>query len=854
MAVNLSQETPNYVEQFRSLQQRGGFPPGLPITAHHFEPSQLLLQTKWTDLLEDRKEPAAFTVPRSYSPPPVVDSSSMFRGRLSYHTNDVNGARHPSDEVLTDRRDSAGTNSNVSSASAASHKDPEDAESSKVDGNVPTTSSNIEEEGEGPDFTMSIPSPKSEASFHSSMDGEEAYENKRQKATSYNNLLQQQLMARRNTLLNFRLTRREGGGSDAEAEHTSTSHSPGSSRSDELSGMLPDEVAPGQLLCCEFCNFTNTSRFHFNSHMNTHCVHRCYIPDCNYSTRTEGRLRRHVKNHHASDPNDGETSMDDGKGRGKKNSDDVDDQGNQSLTKANATPAKQKSWRCKQCADFIATNKNDYYDHQRTHIKVEKLLSCPLDGCRFVTEYKHHLEYHVRNHQGSKPFKCSQPNCTYTCVNKSMLNSHMKSHSSHYQFQCDCGYVTKYCHSLKLHLKKYKHTAKNVGSEASQLSMAGSPQPPQILTSSALVSSLVGDEASGKQKKRRNSRKNINQEPSPPTSSRISPHPFQGFHPMAMRPNVPVSMSMGDGAGPGGPVQMPPGFAYGMYGPGGAISPFHAASIYNNLLLSAAAANGLMPSMPMNRFVRPPHISPEPEVNVKRESPSPSESDAQQEQPRNYTINNGIKKESSALRMFPSMSLNTDRQLAREVTVASPLDLSGGKENGSDRHSESPRSDGSSNPAGAAVSSRSRRRKGPAFKLEAAVRQRLQDNLAGEEEDDSEMKETCTVVQPESPEAFNQSSLCHENDVGDGWVKVSPSKRVYAASPSSVIKPLVNGAKRGRRELLCEYCAMSFEDSSMFAMHMGLHGSPQDPFTCVCGHSAEDKVSFFQHIAKAPHY
>jgi hypothetical protein len=32
------------------------------------------------------------------------------------------------------------------------------------------------------------------------------------------------------------------------------------------------------------------------------------------------------------------------------------------------------------------------------HIKPEKLLFCPK--CIFVTEYKHHLEYHLRNHYG----------------------------------------------------------------------------------------------------------------------------------------------------------------------------------------------------------------------------------------------------------------------------------------------------------------------------------------------------------------------------------------------------------------------------------------------------------------------
>lgn len=57
---------------------------------------------------------------------------------------------------------------------------------------------------------------------------------------------------------------------------------------------------------------------------------------------------------------------------------------------------------------------------------------------------------------GSKPFHCKK--CAYSCVNKSMLNSHMKSHTNIYQFRCrDCTYATKYCHSLKLHLRKYNH-------------------------------------------------------------------------------------------------------------------------------------------------------------------------------------------------------------------------------------------------------------------------------------------------------------------------------------------------------------------------------------------------------------
>lgn len=101
---------------------------------------------------------------------------------------------------------------------------------------------------------------------------------------------------------------------------------------------------------------------------------------------------------------------------------------------------------------FISQEK--FWEHCRTHIKENKLLQCP--HCVFVTEHKHHLEYHISNHFGSKPFKCGK--CNYSCVNKSMLNSHMKSHTKIYPYRCaDCTYATKYSHSLKLHLKKYNH-------------------------------------------------------------------------------------------------------------------------------------------------------------------------------------------------------------------------------------------------------------------------------------------------------------------------------------------------------------------------------------------------------------
>lgn len=132
---------------------------------------------------------------------------------------------------------------------------------------------------------------------------------------------------------------------------------------------------------------------------------------------------------------------------------------------------KVKTFKCKQC-DFVAVTKKSFWEHTREHIKPEKMLKCLK--CPFVTEYKHHLEYHLRNHDGSKPFQCSK--CTYTCVNKSMLNSHLKSHSNVYQYRCcDCNYAAKYCHSLKLHLRKYDHKPAVV------LNQDGSPNPLPII-------------------------------------------------------------------------------------------------------------------------------------------------------------------------------------------------------------------------------------------------------------------------------------------------------------------------------------------------------------------------------------
>ena len=48
---------------------------------------------------------------------------------------------------------------------------------------------------------------------------------------------------------------------------------------------------------CPICGFSSASKFHFNSHMNTHTDHQCTM--CDYTARTEGRLKRHMKESHS---------------------------------------------------------------------------------------------------------------------------------------------------------------------------------------------------------------------------------------------------------------------------------------------------------------------------------------------------------------------------------------------------------------------------------------------------------------------------------------------------------------------------------------------------------------------------
>lgn len=97
-------------------------------------------------------------------------------------------------------------------------------------------------------------------------------------------------------------------GAERESCNSNSNNSNGASRNNRTFFRAPGLEAPNmsvisaatgcdsKMRVCPVCGFTCSSKFHYNSHMNTHGDHQCTM--CNYTSRTEGRLRKHMKDSH----------------------------------------------------------------------------------------------------------------------------------------------------------------------------------------------------------------------------------------------------------------------------------------------------------------------------------------------------------------------------------------------------------------------------------------------------------------------------------------------------------------------------------------------------------------------------
>lgn len=576
-------------------------------------------------------------------------------------------------------------------------------------------------------------------------------------------------------------------------------------------------------------------------HLSTHYSERCTL--CDFTGQNSQDLRNHLQDvHNISDIEDLSDPQDN-------NSDYQDD--DETPTKR----GKSKSFKCKQC-NYVTTTKLDFWEHSKGHIKAEKLLTCPK--CPFVTEYKHHLEYHLRNHFGSKPFKCTK--CSYSCVNKSMLNSHLKSHSNVYQYRCsDCAYATKYCHSLKLHLRKYQHKPAMV------LNADGSPNPLPIID---VYGTRRGPKQKSQVKVDETEDKSIFLDIRVPTTDKNIPNLPGGV----IVPNAPH------------------------------ISPQSPSSLYslNNNDIKEESQNGLSPKLYFCSICEFQTIAPE----ILRQHVFLHAAETNLAQI--FKTNNNLQDQNAMKDYFHNVFNQTDQTSFLDARSDSPLSLVSPKLNSPEtKQTASPldlskqdncESENDTSQEGREEenlikkienTSTKHRRKGKAYKLE-----RLNDRCDSSPEeffssttttDEDSFKIKIPDYRIKSPENDGKEKREEEeedevgeeedeDDIEDGEkndkeklmnMKTEESVKDITSCPKKVkLKPDEKNEKpheeiqlteNGKNLHCCGYCEIAFKDIIMYTMHMGYHGY-QDPFTCnMCGQITLDKVSFFLHIARSSH-
>ena len=487
---------------------------------------------------------------------------------------------------------------------------------------------------------------------------------------------------------------------------------------------------------------------------------------------------------------------------------------------------------------------------------------------------------------GTKPFRCS--NCNYSCVNKSMLNSHMKSHTNVYQYRCaDCTYATKYCHSLKLHLKKYGHKPAMV------LNNDGSPNPLPVID-------VYGN--------KRGPKKNGSTEPQ--TASSLFP---------TLPPNFPTNLP-----------NFPPGFPNFL-----GLSQLHQ-------LQSQFGSQPKVAQVPPFRLEDPdkdkedrgvsPPMMDEPEMKLRCEKCEFSTSSP--EVHKNHMLLHASSERGALHRLLTSplqnkthheQDLTFSPSRKRTASPISPRQPLPARPVFMERP-ESPTTTTTTSPMDyfnkIAIANPLLQGLVPNPAIKALMEQRKRENSLSSSPDslrnDSPSSREDAPLPPnkrvksdifaslyatkmselaekgESPSGvLDLSKECNDNIIGGGLGSHGSSSdnesasnpRSHSSSPSLPSSTTKNRRKGkaykierrfdldtnseeevsdmpgllplNRTEKMCEqntckYCGIFFKNSSMHAIHMSYHGS--QPFKCnLCGEETEDALSFFLHIARKEH-
>lgn len=459
---------------------------------------------------------------------------------------------------------------------------------------------------------------------------------------------------------------------------------------------------------------------------------------------------------------------------------------------------KMKTFKCKQC-DFVAITKLSFWEHTRTHIKPEKMLKCPK--CPFVTEYKHHLEYHSRNHSGTKPFQCNQ--CSYSCVNKSMLNSHMKSHSNIYQYRCqDCNYATKYCHSLKLHLRKYSHKPAMV------LNADGTPNPLPIIDVYGTrrgPKSRPGKEEEGQQQQQQGQQSRDGSVKKKMKTEGGFPQPLfdlqqqQQHHQMQMQlHHLQQQQQPQMRLTPPPPAQNP--------------NPTNLSMLPN--LANLFQQN---PNLPLFPYLNLHHmLAAQQKAVLSQFSPSMHGSSSSMED-----NSNEHDEEEDLMRRHSALDLSQPN---------TPSSMVSGKN----------------------------KRKGRAVKLALMKGSSDDDEEQAKDSTDSEAQQqmpTSTkmihmshIFPPQSPSSSTTTPQKHQQQPQQ--IPEHPIAAAVISRRDTVTPPTATATAKVYE---CKFCEISFKDAVLYTIHMGYHGY-NDVYQCnMCGEKCADRVAFFLHIARDAH-